>query len=199
MPNTEPWNRVGTQDKFVLFLTVLLLTKRVYHFVNKGLYSQSYSFSSSHVQMWELDHKEGWTLKDWCFWVAVLEKTLENPLDCKEIKPVNPKGNQPWIFIGRTVAKAEASILWPPNAKSQLTGKDSEVGKDWRQKEKGVTEDEMVSTTDSMDMNLSKLQKRVEDRGAWNATLQGIARRRTQLSNWTTTTRVKGVMQLTFS
>ena len=176
-----------------------ILKSKDNRFANKCPYSQSCSFSSSHVQMWELDHKGGWTLKDWCFWVAVLEKTLENPLDCKEIKPVNPKGNQPWIFIGRTVAKAEASILWPPNAKSQLTGKDSEVGKDWRQKEKGVTEDEMVSTTDSMDMNLSKLQKRVEDRGAWNATLQGIARRRTQLSNWTTTTRVKGVMQLTFS
>ena len=183
MPNTEPWNIVGTQDKFILFLTVLLLTKRVHHFADTNLYSQSCSFSSSHVQMWELDHKEGWTLKNWCFWITVLEKTLENPLDCREIKPVNPKGNQPWIFIGRTVAKTEASILWPLNAKSQLTGKDSDVGKHWRQKEKGMTEDEMVSTADLMDMNLSKLQKIVEDRGAWNAILHGIAKSRTQLSN----------------
>ena len=93
--------------------------------------------------MWELDHKEGWKLKNWCFWTVVLEKTLESPLDCKQIQPVNPKGNQPWIFIGRTGAKAETTILWPPNAKNQLTGKDHDVGKDWRQG-KGTTEDEIV-------------------------------------------------------
>ena len=81
--------------------------------------------------MWELDHKEGWTLKNWCFWSAVLKKTLESPLDCKEIQPVNPKGNQLWIFIGRTDAEAEALILWPPDAKSQLIGKDPDAGKDW--------------------------------------------------------------------
>ena len=106
------------------------------------IYSQSYSFSSSHVRMWELDHKEGWVLKNWCFWTVVLEKTLESPLDSKKIKPVNPKGNQPWVFIGRI--DAEAVILWPPDAKSQLIGKDPDVGKDWRQEEKGATEDEMV-------------------------------------------------------
>ena len=94
--------------------------------------------------MWELDHKEGWVLKNWCFWTVVLEKTLESPLDCKEIKPVNPKGNQPWTFIGRTDAEAEALILWLPDAKSQLTGKDPDAGKDWRQEEKETTEDEMV-------------------------------------------------------
>ena len=108
-----------------------------------GLNSQCYHFSSSHVWMWELDHKEGWALKNWCFWTVVLEKTLESPLDCKEIKPVNSKGNQYWIFIGGTNAEAEAPILWPPDPKRLLIGKDPDAGKDWRQ-EKGMTEDEMV-------------------------------------------------------
>ena len=94
--------------------------------------------------MWEWDHKEGWVPKNWCFWIMVLEKTLESPLDCKEITPVNPKGNQPWIFIGRTDAEAEALILWPSDAKSWLIGKDPGAGKDWRQKEKGEAEDELV-------------------------------------------------------
>ena len=113
--------------------------KSRYHFADKGPYSQSYSFSSSHVQM--LVHKEGWALKSWCFW-TVLEKTLDSSLDCKEIKPVNPKGNQPWISIGRT--EAEAPILWPPDVKRQLIQKDPDAWKYWRQKEKGVAEDEMV-------------------------------------------------------
>ena len=93
--------------------------------------------------MWKLDHKEGWAPKNWCFWTVVLEKTLESSLDCKEIKPVNPKGNQSWIFIRKTDAEAEAPILWPPDVKSWLIGKDHDAGKDWGQ-EKGVTEDEMV-------------------------------------------------------
>ena len=101
-------------------------------------------FSSSQVWMWNLHHKEGWALKNWYFQIVVLEKTLESPLDCKEIKPVNSKGNQPWIFIGRTNAEAEAPILWPPDANSQLFGKDPDAGKDWRKKEKGKIEDEMV-------------------------------------------------------
>ena len=116
--------------------------KKQRHFATKCPYSQSYSFSSSHVWMWELDHKEGWALKSWCFCIVVLETTLESTLDCKEIKPVNPKGIQPWIFIGRT--DAEAPILWPPDAKSQLIGKDLDAGKDWRQQEKGVTGVEVV-------------------------------------------------------
>ena len=115
-----------------------------HHFVDKDLYSQSYGFSSSHVWLWELDHKEGWALKNWYFWIMVLKKTLKSPLDSKEIKPVNPKGNQPWMFIGRADAEAEAPILWPPDVKSQLIAKDPDVGKDWGQKEKGATEDEMV-------------------------------------------------------
>ena len=96
------------------------------------------------VQMWELDHKEGWARKNWWFQIVVLEKTLESPLDSKEVKPVNRKGNQPWIFIGRIDAESETPILWPPNVKSQLTGKDLDAGKDWRQKEKRTAENEMV-------------------------------------------------------
>ena len=120
------------------------IKKHKHHFADKGLYSENYDFSSSHVQMWELDHKEGWELKNWCFWIVLLEKTLESPLDSNEIKPVNPKGNQSWIFIRRTDAIAEAPILWPPDAKNELIGKDLDTGKDWRQEEKGTTEDRMV-------------------------------------------------------
>ena len=115
-----------------------------HYFADKDPSNQSYGFSSSHVWMWELDHKESWAPKDGCFWTVVLEKTLENPLDSKEIKSVNPKGNQPWIFIGRADAETEALILWPPDVKSQLIGKDPDAGKDWGQEEKGMTEDEMV-------------------------------------------------------
>ena len=117
------------------------IKKQRHHLANKDpYYSQSYGFSSSHVQMWELDHKENWALKNWWFWTMVLEKILVIPLDCKEIKPVNLKGYQPWIFIGRTDAEAEAPIFGPPNANSWLIGKDPDAGKDWRQKEKGVAE-----------------------------------------------------------
>ena len=105
--------------------------------------SQSYGFSSSHVWVWELDHKEGGALKNWCFWTLVLEKTLESPLDSKEIQPVHPKGNQSWTFIGRTDAEAETPTLWPPDAKNWLPGKDPDAEKDWRQEEKGTTEDEI--------------------------------------------------------
>ena len=110
-------------------------------FANKGPSSQGYGFSSSHVWIWELDYKERWALKNWCFWAVVLEKTLESPLDCKEIQPVHPKGDQSWIFIGRTEADAETPILWPPDVKNWLIGKDPKAGKDWRQEEKGTTED----------------------------------------------------------
>ena len=106
--------------------------------------SQSYDFSSSHVWMWELDYKESWALKNWCFWTEVLEKTLESPLDCKEIQPIHPNGNQSLLFIGRTDAEAETPILWPPDVKSWLIGKGPDAGKVWRPEEKGKTEDEMV-------------------------------------------------------
>ena len=111
---------------------------------DKGPSRQSYGFSSSHVWMWELDYKESWVPKNWCFWTVVLKKTLTSLLDCKEIKPVHPKGNQSWIFIGRTNTEAESPILWPPDVKNWLTGKDPDAGKDWRQEEKGTTEDKMV-------------------------------------------------------
>ena len=107
------------------------------------LKKKSYDFSSSHVWMWELDYKDSWVLKNWCFWTMVLEKTLESPLDCKEIQPVHPKGNQPWIFIGRTDAEAETPILWPPDTNNWFIGKDPDAGKDWRWEKKGTTEDEM--------------------------------------------------------
>ena len=117
--------------------------KQRHHFVDRCLYTQSYGFSSSHVWMWELDCKEGLALKNWCFWTVVLEKTFESPLGSKEIKSVSSKGNQPWIFI-RTDAEAEAPVLWLYDGKSKLTGKDTDAGKDGRQEEKGMMEDETV-------------------------------------------------------
>ena len=121
---------------------------------------QSYGFSSSHVWMWELDHQEGWAPKNWCFQIVVLEKTLEAPLERTEIKPVNPKWNQPWMFIGKADAETEAPILWQPDVKSLLIRKDPDAGKDWRQEEKGATEDEMAGWHHRlMDMNLSKFRR----------------------------------------
>ena len=132
-----PWKKRYDQSR-------QLIKKQRHYFADKGPFSQSYVFSTSHVWMWELNHKESWVPKNWCFWLVVLEKTLESSLNCKEIQLVNPKGNQSWIFIGRTDAEAEAPILWPPNAKNWIIGKDPEAEKDWRQEEKRVTEDEMV-------------------------------------------------------
>ena len=120
------------------------IKKRRHYFANKGPSSQGYGFSSSHVWMWELNYKESWALRNWCFWTVVFEKTPESPLDCKEIQPVSPKGNQSWVFIRRTDAEAETPILWPPDVKNWLIWKDPDAGKDWRQEEKGTTEDEMV-------------------------------------------------------
>ena len=127
-----PWKK--SYDK-----TTQRIKKQRHHFADKGPYSQNYGFSSSHVCIWELDHKEGRVLKNWCFWTMVLEKTLESLLDSQEIKPVNSKWNQPWTFIGRTDAEAEAPVLWPPDSNSWLIGKDPNAGKDWRQEEKRVT------------------------------------------------------------
>ena len=139
-------------------------------------------FSSSHVRMWELDCKESWALKNWCFWTVVLEKTLEIPLNCKEIQPVQPKGNQSWIFIGRTDAEAETLILWPPDVKNWLTGKDPY----WRQEEKGTTKDEVVGQHHWLDGHeFMKLQKLVIDREAWCAAVRGIAKSWTWLNDWT--------------
>ena len=137
-----PWKKSVTNlDSILKSRDIILLTK--VH-LDKVPSSQSYGFSSSHVWMWELDNKKCWALKNWCLRTVVLGKTLESPLDSKEIKLVSPKGNQPWIFFGRTDTGAEAPILWPPNAKSQIIGKDPNGGNDWKQEEKGLTEDEMV-------------------------------------------------------
>ena len=129
-----PWKKSYDQPR-------LHIKKQRHYFANKEPSCQNYSFSNSHVWMWELDQKESWVLKTWCFWTVVLEN-LESPLDCKEIQPVHPNGNQSWIFIGRT--DVETSILWPPDGKKWFLRKDPDAGKDWRQEEKGTTEDEMV-------------------------------------------------------
>ena len=141
----QPWNlKTLTPWKKSYDQTRQHIKKQRHYFVNKGPSSQGYGFSSGHVWMWQLDYKESWALKNWCFWTLVVEKTLESPLDCKEIQLVYLKGNQYWIFIGRTDAEGEMPILWPPDAKSWLIWKDPNAGKDWGQEEKGMIEDEMV-------------------------------------------------------
>ena len=159
------------------------IKKQRHYFAN---ISQNYGFSSSHVWMWDLDHKEGWVLRNWCFWTMVLEKTLESPLDYNEIQPVHSKGDQSWVFIGRTDAEAEAPILWPPHVKSWLIRKDSDSGKDWGQEEKGTTEDEMAGWHHWLDGHeFGWIWELVMDREAWCAAIHGVTKSRTRLSNWT--------------
>ena len=161
-----------------------------HHFADKDPY-KSYGFSSSHVQMWKLDHKEGWAPKNWCFWTVVLERTLQSLLDGKEIKPVNSKGNQSWIFIGRTDAEAEAPILWLLDANSQHVGKDPDAGEDWGQEEKGVTEDEMVGWHHWL--NKHEFEQTPGD-GEGQESLAchspRVIKSETWLSDWTTTTKL---------
>ena len=162
------------------------IKKQRHYFADQGLSSQSYGFSSSHVWMWELDCKESWALKNWCFWTVVLEKTLESPLDCKKIQLVHPKGDQSWIFIGRSDSEAEAPIHWPPDVKNWLTWKDPDAGKDWRQEVKGMTEDEMVGWHHHLDGHEFEQALGVGDgQEAWCAEVHGDTKSRTRLSDWT--------------
>ena len=164
------------------------IKKQRHYFVNKGPSCQGYGFSSGRVWMWELDYKEGWAQKNWCFWTVVLEKTLESPLDSKEIQPVHPKGDQPWDFFGRTDVEAETPILWPPNAKSWLwcwKEKTLMLGKIEGRKRRGWQRIRWLDgIIDSVDMSLSKLQDLVIDREAWCSAIHGVSKIRTWLSNW---------------
>ena len=166
-----------------------------HYFANKGPSSQGYGFSSGHIWIWELDYKESWAQKNWCFWAVVLEKTLESPLDCKEIQPVHPKGDQSWVFIGRTVVEAEAPILWPPDAKSWLIWKDPDAGKGWGQEEKGMTEDEMVGWHHWLDghgfgwtLGVGDGQGGLECCGSWGRKESDT----TEWLNWTEVSAIRG-------
>ena len=150
-----PWKKIYHQPR-------QHIKKQRHYFANKGLSSQSYGFSSGHVWMWELDYKESWVLKNWCFWTVVLEKTLDSPLDCKEIQPVHPKEISPEYSLDGTDAEAETPILWPPDAKNWLIWKDPDAGKVWRQEMKGLQRMRLWDgITDSIDMSLNKLRELV--------------------------------------
>ena len=161
------------------------IKKQRHYFVNKGPSSQSYGFPSGHVWMWDLDYNKCWVSNNLCFWTVVLEKTLESPLDCKEIQSVHPKWDQSWVFVGRTDVEPETPILWPPDVKSWLIWKDPDAGKDLGQEEKGTTEDEMVGWRHRVNGRGFGWTPGVGDREACCAAIHGVTKSQTWLSDWT--------------
>ena len=164
-------------------LNICILKSRHY-FANKGPSSQSYGFSSGHVWMWELNYRESWAPKNWCLWTVVLEKTLTSPLDCKEIQPVHPKGNQSWIFIGRTDVEAETPIRRPPDSKNRLIWKDPDAGKDWGWEEKGRTEDEMAGWHQHLDGHEFEWTLGVGDGQGGLACCDSWGRKESDMNEW---------------
>ena len=174
------------------------IKKQRHYFANKGLSSQGYGFCSSHVWMWELDYKKSREQKNWCFWTMVLDKTLESPMNCKEIQPVHSEGDQPWVFFGGNDAKAETPVLWPPHEKSWLIGKDSEAGRDWGQEEKGMTEDEMAGSHHRLDGRESEWTPGVGDGQGGLACCNSWGHKesdKTERLNWT---EAKKIIKITY-
>ena len=185
-----PWKKSYDQPRWFII-------KQRHYFANKGPSSQTYVFSSSHVCMWELDHKEGWAPKNWYFLTVMLEKTLESPWDCKEIQPGNPKGNQSWIFIGRVDAEAEAPVLWPPDTKSRLIRNKPLSWETGGKKRRGWQRmRQLDGITDSVHMGLSRLWEMVKDRKAGHATAHGVTESDT--TEWLNNNNIKDSLHLTF-